>query len=880
MAKDQSRLRRLFGRDAHRDVDDELSFHLEMRVQELIARGENPERARALALERFGDVDSPRSEMLEITERRSRRMARSEFTDEVKQDVAYALRTLRRTPGFSLVAVLTLALGIGANSAIFSVVYGVLLQSLPYREPAQLMEVQTAYPNGENYPLSAPDFMNIHDDNRVFSEVAAYNPITATVLGLGDPQEIEGAGVTKSYFRLLGTGTQLGRPFDDNDHVPGRNDVLLVSHGFWQQQLGGARDVLGRTLSLAGRPYTIVGVLAKDAPLPATAQLFRPIAHDSTFDARTSVTRRGEWLFVIGRLKPGVTRDAALQDVQRIGKELQAAFTQTNQDLTFTTRPLTEALVGTVRAPLLMLLGAVAFVLLVACANVANLLLARATARESELAVRAALGAGRGRLIRQLLTESVILSLAGAAVGLLLAWWATRTLVARQLVELPRLQEVGINGTVLLFTATVAIGTGLLFGMLPALQATGTRLSLSLREGGRGALSTGRGKRIRSALVVAELAFAVILLVGAGLFIRSFLHLTKVNPGFEPERAVSFRVSLQGERYATPESRIQFYDQLFDNLRGLPGVTVVGAASGLPLTGDAALNDFRVVGAPPPPTGIFPEIRVVRVTPDYFQALGTPLLHGRMLNAQDQTESPRVILINRAAIARWFPDGKPVGKQVVIGSEREIVGLVDNVLQTTPDEAPEPEAYFPYKQSPTRTMRVVVRGNSDMMALAPRIRETLRSMDDQLPLDQVAPLTQLLSASVARPRFFTTLLTLFAGVALTLAVVGIFGVMSYIVTQRTREISVRIALGADARQVVRMVVQSALALAGLGLAIGVGGALALGQTLRAQLFGVGVADPVTIGGVLVVLLSSAALASYLPARRAARVDPGVALREA
>lgn len=353
-----------------------------------------------------------------------------------------------------------------------------------------------------------------------------------------------------------------------------------------------------------------------------------------------------------------------------------------------------------------------------------------------------------------------------------------------------------------------------------------------------------------------------------------------MDPGFNAQNAVAFRVSLQGERYAAPEARLQFFDQLTVELNALPGVTAVGAASGLPLTGVAAMLGFSVENAPPPPAGVFPEIRAVRVTPGYFEAIGTRLINGRMLNAQDRFNAPEVVLINRASIARWFPDGQPVGKRVVIGTPREIVGLVDNVLQTTPGEPPEPEVYLPYAQSPSRTLRFVVRGNGDVMTLAPRIREILQRMDPQLPLNPVEPLTQLLSTSVARPKFYTTLLSLFAGVALTLAVVGIFGVMSYIVTQRSREISVRIALGADTRQVVRMVVQGALSLAGLGALLGVGASLALGQSLRTQLFGVGIADPLTISGVVALLLGSAALASYLPARRAAGMDPGAVLRDA
>ncbi|HSL70432.1 MAG TPA: ADOP family duplicated permease, partial [Longimicrobiales bacterium] len=577
-------------------------------------------------------------------------MARAEYVQELRQDIGYALRMLGRAPGFALVAVITLALGIGANSAIFSVVYGVLLQALPYRDAHQLMHVQTAYPNGEYYPLSAPDFMSIHDDNQVFSGVAAFTQFRRTLLGRGEPQEVEGAAVSRGFYELLGVAPQLGRVFGENEHVPGRNDVIIVSHGFWQSQLGGRGDVLGTRLSLSGRPYTVVGVLAPGDELPETAELYLPLAHDSTFSSTTSVTRRGEFLNVVARVRDGVSAEAAHADVQRIGTALQRAFPSTNQTLTFRARPLTETLFGAVRAPLFMLLGAVGFVLLVACANVANLLLARATARESELAVRAALGAGRGRLVRQLLTESLVLATAGAAAGLPIAWWATRALTNSQAVELPRLDEVGINGAVLLFTAAVTLLTGIGFGVLPALQASGARLIHALRDGGRGALSSGHGRRVRSALVVTELAFAVVLLVGAGLFIRSFLQLTRVDPGFDPEHAVSFRVSLQTAAYNDPQSRIQFFDRLIERLSALPGVSAVGAATGLPLTDAASMLSFAVDGAPPPPAGVFPEIRAVTVTPDYFRALGTQLIAGRMLTSQDRTDAPPVVLTNRAAI--------------------------------------------------------------------------------------------------------------------------------------------------------------------------------------------------------------------------------------
>jgi putative ABC transport system permease protein len=865
--------------NAKRDVEDELSFHLEMRIRELIDRGIDPEEARRMTLERFGDVNEPRKEMLSITERRTRRMARSEFTDELRQDIGYALRALRRSPGFTFIAVLTIALGIGANSAIFSVVHGVLLESLPFADPARLVQVQTAYPNGENYSLSAPDFMSVHDHNRSFTDVVAYSTQAPTLLGLGEPREIDGAVVSKDYFSVLGVRPAIGRLFDENDHVPGRANVLVLSYGFWQQQMGADRSALGKSLNLAGRPYTVIGVLENGAQFPASAQLFSPIAYDSSFNSTTSFTRRGEWLDVIGRLRPNTDLEASLGDARRIGTELQTQFRQTNDKLTFTTRSLMESLVGEVRMPLLVLMGAVGFVLLVACANVANLLLARATARESELAVRAALGAGRGRLIRQLLTESTVLAGLGAVLGLLLAWWSTRALVTARPVELPRLDQIGVDRTVVFFTAGIALFTGVLFGVLPALQATGTRLSQSLREGGRGALSGIHGRRVRSGLVVVEMALAVMLLVGAGLLIRSFLQLTSVNPGFEPERAVAFRLSLQGAAYREPTSRVQFFARLTDQLEALPGVTAVGAVSGLPTTGRAGMWNFAVQGAPPPPAGIFPEIRAQIVTPEYFGALGGKLLRGRMLNQQDNASAPPVALVNRAAIARWFPDGDPIGERIVTDLTREVVGVVENVLQRSPSDPIEPEIYVPHAQQPARTLRFIVRTTGDAALLAPRIRQEVRSLDAQLPLEDITPLTEIVATAVARPRFYTTLLAIFAGLALLLAVIGIFGVMSYIVAQRKREISVRMALGANAGQVLKMVVGGGLGLAALGLAFGLVGSLALGRVLQSQLYGVRLTDPVTLLGVLLVLMTSAGVASYLPARSAAAVDPGSALRE-
>ena len=872
-----SRFRRVRGPDPRSDVDDELSFHLEMRVRELIERGDSPERARELARQRFGDYESSRTECVEISERRRRRMVRSEYLTELRQDLGYALRTLRRSPGFTLVAVLSLALGVGATTAIFSVVHGVLLSSLPYRAADRLHEVRTLYPDGTGYSLSAPDFASVREWNQVFEQVEAYSSGTFTLLGNGEPREVLGASVSDGLFDMLGFGMAAGRGFRREEFEPGQGMVGLLDHGFWIREFGGDRSAIGRSVIVGGDQYTIVGVLAPDARLPNEAEMYAPLEYDDTFSATSaSPQRRGEFLRVFGRAKPGTTPERIAADLDRIGQQLQQQFPQTNGTLTFDAVSLREQIIGDVRTPLLVLFGAVAFVLLVACANVANLLLARTSARQEELAVRRALGAGRGRLVRQLLTESIALGLAGGVVGLLIAWLGTRALVAAQPADIPRLDEIGVNGTVVLFTLGVSVLTGLAFGVLPALQGTSNRLMGVLREGGRG--GTGGGHRVRAALVVAEMTLAVVLLTGAGLLIRSFVELTRVNPGFQPERAISFRLTFQGDEYAQGQQIRDRAGAILERLRALPGVTTAAAGSVLPLSGRGSLNDFQVGNEPPPPN-VNAEIGVARVTPEYFQAIGAPMVSGRTFTDQDAPESPRVAIINEAGAKFWFGGDDPVGRTVVTGVERVIVGVVSDVLQRDPGQPAQPQLYLPWAQSTTRSLRFVVRANGDPLALAPAIRSQVRALDPNLPLMEFVPLDDLVSESMARPRFYTALLTLFAGVALALAGTGIFGVMSYSVAQRAREISIRMALGAQASGVVRMIVSRAMVLAALGVGLGVVASVLLGRVLRSQLFGVSASDPVTIVAVILVLIASALVASWWPARRAALVDPVNALRE-
>ena len=555
-------------------------------------------------------------------------MARTEYLTELRQDVDYALRMLRRAPGFTLVALTTLALGIGANSAIFSVVQGVLLAPLPYRDAGRLYRITTLYPDGTPYPLSPPDFMSVREQTRTLEQVEGFSGGVYTMLDAGEPREVRGTSVSDRLFGFLGVDVALGRGLLPGDTQPGHERVTVLDYGFWQRQFGGDRSVLGRRVRIGGSPVEIVGVLAPGTRLLDDADVYTPLVYNDTFSASTAKGRRGEFLTVIGRAKAGISLAQVDDDLRRIGGQLQVAFRETNDTLTFNAMPLTDVIVGDVRTPLLVLLGAVGFVLLVACANVANLLLARASARQAELAVRFALGAGRVRLLRQLLTEAVVLGAAGAVLGLAIAFVATRALVAAQPADIPRLQDVGVNGAVVIVTFAIAIATSVAFGMLPALQLTGARLPSALRESTRGGASIG-GQWMRSALVVAEMALAVVLLIGAGLLIRSFLQLTRVDPGFRAEQALSFRVVLQGERYTQDEPtriRVAEFEQ---NLRRLPGVSMVGATSLLPLSGRGAMVGFAVEGAPPPPPNVNPEIAMASTTPDYLRAIGAALRQGR-----------------------------------------------------------------------------------------------------------------------------------------------------------------------------------------------------------------------------------------------------------
>jgi putative ABC transport system permease protein len=803
--------------------------------------------------------------------------------ETLRQDLRYALRRLSAAPMFTAIAVLTLAIGIGANAAIFTVVNAVVLQPLPYAEPDRLVGVfHSGQGSGELAVMSPPNFLDARRLNRSLEDMAGIDESGFTLTGAGDPVRLEGASVSAGFFELLRVRPILGRTFRADENESGKHKVALLSHGLWVRRFGGESGVVGRSINIDGTPFTVVGVMPAGFSYPETRDLWVPLEYDERF----RVSNRGAWyLQVVGRLKPGVSAEAASADVAAIAVELARQFPKSNTDLSMAVAPLHGWIVDRSRTALLLLLGAVGFVLLIACANVANLTLARAATREGELAVRAALGARRGRLVRQLLTESAVLAVAGGILGLLVAAWGSDALVRLEPDGVPRLTEVAVNPQVMAFTAVVSMLTGLLVGSLPAWQITRGALVGALREGGRGALTGRRGTRMRHGLVVAEMALAVVLLAGAGLLINSFIRLQHVNPGFHVGDALTFRLALPETAYDTRARRVEFYDRALAQLRALPGVRTVGGVMGLPLSGLRFNISFDVEGRPPAQPGKEPSMQVRVATPDYFKALGIPLTRGRLFTDADRFESPQVVLLSEAAAREYFPGENPLGRRIVLGwnadqrrAGGEVIGVVGDVKDLGLDEPAPAEIYLPHPQMAVGQMTIVLRSDVPTRNLAALVTRTVHELDPNLPISSLRSLDEIVARSVSQPRFYMLLLGAFAVAALLLAAIGIFGVMSYAVTQQTREFGIRIALGADGRAIVRMVLARAMLLITLGLGLGVAGALVVGRALSTLLFDVSPRDPVTLLAVVGLLASVAFLASYLPARRATRVDPIVALR--
>ena len=796
-------------------------------------------------------------------------------------DVKYGLRLLWRAPGFSLVAIAALAIGIGANTAIFSVVNTLLLKKLPYADADRLAMIwEHNLPRDRKTNVVSPgNFIHWREMNQVFQDIGAVGmTFNVTLTGDGEPEELPMQFVSAQFFPIVGVQPALGRWFTPEEDRP-RSRMTVISDRLWRRRFGADPAILQRPITLQGVPYTVVGVRPPGFSfLDKKVELWLPVGFPA--EARTP---RGRWIGVVGRLKPGVTLDQADADMKRVAGEMTRRFPEFNTGWTARVVGLRDQLTGDVRPALFVLLGAVAFVLLIACANVANRLLARATARQRELAVRAALGAGRARLVRQLAAESLVLATAGGAVGLMLAWWALHFLrvVASEQLPVQRLEVVGIDGGVLLFTLGASLLSGLVFGTVPALSAAGSALTDALKEGGRTGTG-GRGKRARSAFVVVEIALALVLLVGAGLMVRSFSRLLDVNPGFDPERTVTMRLNLPGSRYDSAAKFEQFFDRLFNGIDVLPGVRAAGAVSFLPLAGLGSATSYTAVGKPVPPRGQEPVADVRVIDHNYLQAMGIPLLRGRLFNPLDENDAKNRVVVNETLAKKHWPDEDPVGKKIKISwsddREDEIIGVVGDVRYTSLDAAARPTTYWPYRRNVYGTMTLAVRTSGDASQVVNSIVTLVRQQDPLLAVSDIQTMDEVVAESVAQRRLTTLLLGIFAGAALLLAAVGIYGVIAYSVTQRIQEIGIRVALGAQHADVLRMIVGQAAWLAAGGIALGAAGAFLLTRLMSGLLFQVQPTDPLTFAAVALVLGGVAVVASYVPGRRATRVDPVVALR--
>jgi putative ABC transport system permease protein len=800
------------------------------------------------------------------------------------KDIRYGLRMIVKSPSFTVVAVLALALGIGANSAIFSVVNAVLLRALPFEHQEQLVQVWgTNLKRGTSRnAASYPDFADFRDQNRVFEHIAAYTQSVAILTGVDAPEQLNGATASGDLFAVLGARAVQGRVFTTEDEQPTSQRVAVVSYGLWQGRFAGNAKLIGQQITLDGVSRTVVGIMPQDFAFPLEAQKTEYwIPLDPTTE--TNKERGAHYLGVIARLKSNVSLPQAQAEMETIARRLEQQYPERNAGRGVSLISMYENVVGRVRPALLILLGAVGFVLLIACANVANLLLARAASRQKEIAIRSALGANRMRIIRQLLTESILLSMLGGFLGLLLALWGMDLLVAVMPANLPRLKEIGLDSHVLSFTLIVSFLTGIIFGLVPALQASRTDLNESLKEGGRSSSEGIRRNRVRSLLVVSQVALSLVLLVGAGLLIRSFTRLRDVNPGLDPHRVLTAVVALPDGKYHEEPQIAAFFEQALQHAATIPGLESVGAVSPLPLTGDMATNLLTVEGQPPLAADERLTTNTRVIGGDYFRTMSIPLIRGRYLTEQDKRDAPRVVVINETLARKYFPGEDPIGKRIEVtatdNNMAEIVGIVGDVRHLSLDEESGPESYFSYQQIPSSYMNMVARSKSDNPAsLASGLRQAVAQVDKDQPLSDVKTMEQLLADSLARRRFNMLLLGLFAAVALLLAAVGIFGVMNYSVTQRTHEIGIRMALGAQSRDVLRMIVGQGMILALIGVLIGLAASFALTRLMSSLLYGVTATDPLTFAAVALILSAVALLASFIPARRATRVDPIIALR--
>ena len=794
------------------------------------------------------------------------------------QDVRFAVRLLTKRPGFAAVAIATLALGVGAATSIFTVVEAVLLRPLPFPEPTRLVHFHIRGADGDIYPLPDTDFLSWRERSDAFSSVAVYDGGEALALtGQGEAARIIAVNVTDRFFATLGAAPLLGRTFQPGEDRPEAPKTIVQSQAFWRRHFHGDPGVVGRAVRLDGTSHTIIGVM------PASFAFPEPDLDGWRILTMKAPPRRGPFYsWGIGRLRPGLTLDAGRANIAVVEASIKRQYPGP-QDWKYSLVPLQEQIVGDIRRILYLLLVSVGFLLLIATANVANLLLARAGSRTREMAVRTAIGAGRGRIVAQLLTESLVLGVFGSAAGLVVAAWGTKALLALAPEGIPRLNEVGLNLPVFSFAVTIASLCALAFGLAPALRAARLPLVESLKEGGRSGVAA-RQRRTQRTLVVVEIALAMMLCVAAGLTIRSTAALARVNPGFAPAQLITFRVSLAAARYDTPEKTAAFYDELQKRLQALPAIRSVGYSVSVPPDQNSMTDNFLVEGQVLPPNQSAPVAPLLFVDDNYFRTLGVPLIAGRFFDEHDALGQPDAVIVNETLARRYYPAGA-VGRRLKEGGPERpnspwmtIVGVVGDVKYSGLHVAPEPEFYLSYRQSPQLRRFVVVRTASDPRAMAPAIRSAIASIDKDVPLGRVYTIDELIATSIAAPRFRATLLTIFAVTGLALAAIGIYGLMAYTVSERARELGVRVALGATARDVMRIVLGEALVLAASGVAAGVTGALAASRLIGAFLFGIAPTDPTTFVSIAAILVATALAGSYVPARRAARVDPMTTLR--
>lgn len=884
------RLRSRFWRTTVEDeVDAELAFHVEMRARELVEQGMPPSEAREAAIRRFGNITQVNATCRAIGKRRDHEMRRTEYFSELTQDVTFACRQLLKSPGFTVVAVLTLALGIGATTAIFSAVQSVVLRPLPFPQPDRLVSVYEYVRNNRNN-VSAGNFVDGIEPVAAFSAVGAEQFSSFNLSDTGDTERVFGGRVTAGYFDVFGLPAVHGRVFTKEEDQPGREQVVVLSHGLWTRSFGSDPAVVGRRITLNGRPYDVIGVMPAAFTYAANQEeLWVPIA----FTAERKATHDEHYLQIYGRLKPGATEDQARDELRANAQRLRVAVPRHAAELDFTTVSVLEDLVGDYPRRMFTLLGAVGFVLLIACGNVANLLLARGSARAGELAIRAALGAGRGRIARQLLTESVVLAVVSAIVGLALAAWGVRALVAAAPDGVPRLEQTTLDPFVLAFTCIVTLMSAMLFGVAPALRAARVDVQSVIKEGGRGAGMGGVRDRLRTGLIVAELAVALVLLVGAGLLIRSSLALQRVDPGFDPSGVLSTRFALPAAAYPDRATVVRTFQKLAEAAAQIPGVTAAAITTQVPMGGGGNGNGLIPEGVTPDPRNAIGS-RLRMVTPSYFETMRIPIVKGRALADADRQGGLKVMVISEALARAAFPGKDPVGKRIACcepGPDgkspdyKTVVGVAGDVRSRGPGEAPAPEFYLPLEQVPAegwdwvqRTAFIVVRTDLDPQAMANPVRGIVRSVAPGVPVFQVRTMAQRLQDSMATARFNTMLLTLLGLVGLLLAAIGVYGVVAYFVSRRTQEIGVRMALGASRGHVLALVFRQAVWPLGLGIGAGVAMSIMATRVLATQLFGVSAYDPMTFVAVVIALAVVALVASLIPATRAASVDPTRALR--